>query len=134
MNPCKTHKLKFRTRVQAWKVAIELSKKYSKNYQPFKCFNGTKRNHWHLTSRQKVVNVPKRLTLPPPKIMRIKCEGCNKYRETEQHYDYIVRNDEIWDYDFAQLCVECSQKPFPNTWKLSDAYRIKGRRFISVKK
>lgn len=68
--------------------------------------------------------------------MKIKCETCNKRRETATHYDYILTPDgqDIQEYDFAQLCVECSRDAKRHFgWKLSSEYEIKGRRFIKIK-
>lgn len=62
--------------------------------------------------------------------MKIKCESCGKLRETEQHWCYITTPDgqNIQDYDFKQLCVECSKGNY--SWNLSSKYEIKGRRFV----
>lgn len=67
---------------------------------------------------------------PLTPISNMKCKVCKKRRITEQHYDEILTPDgqEIQEYDFAQLCVECSLSQY--AWKLHGQYEIKDRRFI----
>ena len=62
----------------------------------------------------------------------MKCEMCKRRRITEQHYDEILTPDrqEIQEYDFAELCVECSLSQY--SWKLHAQYQIKGKRFMRI--
>jgi hypothetical protein len=63
----------------------------------------------------------------------MRCEICKKYRKTAPHYTAITTPDgqEIQEYDFSYLCMECSNGSY---WNLYSGYEKSGRSFVKVKK
>ena len=60
----------------------------------------------------------------------MKCHLCEKRRVTAPHYGIITTPDgqEIQEYDFVDLCMECSRKSFG--WSLNNPYMRIGNQFL----
>jgi len=63
-------------------------------------------------------------------IKRIQCYLCKKRRITAPHHGIITTSDgqEIKEYDFADLCMECSKTSFG--WNLNNPYMKIGNQFL----
>jgi len=60
----------------------------------------------------------------------MKCDICKKYRKTAPHYGMVPTPDgqEIQEYDFADLCMECSRGQYH--WNLHAEYIRLGSQFL----
>lgn len=66
-------------------------------------------------------------------VKNMKCYICEKRRITAEHYTEILTPDrqEIQEYDFAELCMECSRSTY--SWHLNNRIKIIGNRFLYEK-